>query len=130
MKKTMTSGEGNIEQIVADIAGRPLEGIADKSQGETRPAEESIPQTQDTMKTCDCCGNSYEKCFDVVIGGQTFTFDSFECAIHQLAPTCRTCGCRIVGHGTESEGEMYCCANCAREGGVIGVADNSERPLD
>jgi len=31
------------------------------------------------------------------------TFDSFECAIHALAPTCENCGIRIVGHGLEKD---------------------------
>ncbi len=41
------------------------------------------------------------------------TFDSFECAIHAMAPTCAHCGCKIVGHGVEAGGEVYCCAHCA-----------------
>ena len=50
------------------------------------------------MATCDLCGNDYDKTFQVILGGQTYTFDSFECAIHMLAPTCAHCGVRIVGH--------------------------------
>ena len=41
------------------------------------------------------------------------TFDSFECAIHAMAPTCAHCGCKIVGHGVEATGAVYCCAHCA-----------------
>jgi hypothetical protein len=37
-------------------------------------------------------------------------FDSFECAIHKMAPVCEHCGCRIIGHGVEAEGHFYCCA--------------------
>jgi hypothetical protein len=33
------------------------------------------------------------------------------------------CTCKIVGHGVEEAGTMYCCAHCARESGVEGVAD-------
>ena len=33
------------------------------------------------MPTCETCGNPYDKCFDVIIGGKHHTFDSFECAI-------------------------------------------------
>lgn len=51
------------------------------------------------MPKCDKCGNDYDKAFQVVAGGKTHTFDSFECAIHTLAPTCVHCGVRIVGHG-------------------------------
>ena len=82
-----------------------------------------------TMKTCECCGNTYDKCFEVSMNGETHVFDSFECAIQTLAPTCEHCGCRIVGHGMEDDGKMYCCAHCARESGVKGVADNADRPV-
>ena len=51
------------------------------------------------------------------------TFDSFECAIHALAPTCSHCGCKIVGHGAEHNDRFYCCAHCARESGVKGIDD-------
>ena len=77
------------------------------------------------MATCEVCGNDYDKSFEVTKAGSRHVFDSFECAIHMLAPTCAHCGCRIVGHGTESNGTMYCCANCARHDGVKGVADRS-----
>jgi hypothetical protein len=40
------------------------------------------------MKTCDVCGNEYARCFEVTLAGQTYTFDSFECAVQRLAPTC------------------------------------------
>jgi len=38
------------------------------------------------------------------MNGTAHTFDSFECAIHALAPTCRHCGMRIIGHGLENNG--------------------------
>jgi len=79
-----------------------------------------------TMAICDVCGNEYDKSFTVTRGGATYTFDSFECAIHKLAPQCAHCECRIVGHGVESEGHIYCCANCAREHGVRNLADRAE----
>ncbi len=66
------------------------------------------------MARCEVCGNDYDKSFEVVAAGARRTFDSFECAIHALAPACAHCGCRIVGHGVEEAGKMYCCANCAR----------------
>jgi hypothetical protein len=75
------------------------------------------------MARCDVCGNDYDKSFDVVFGGSRYTFDSFECAIHKLAPQCVHCGCPIIGHGIEADGQMYCCANCARQSGVSGAAD-------
>lgn len=78
------------------------------------------------MKTCHHCGNSYEKCFDLVVDGGTFSFDSFECAIHSFAPVCGRCGCRVLGHGVKGDGEIFCCAHCARQAGVNGLVDNAE----
>lgn len=72
---------------------------------------------------CEVCGNDYDKSFEVNMAGASHVFDSFECAIQALAPRCEHCGVRIVGHGTESAGHMYCCANCARVEGVTAVSD-------
>ena len=47
------------------------------------------------------------------------TFDSFECAIQAMAPTCAHCGCKIVGHGVEAAGKMFCCAHCAQHQGGL-----------
>jgi hypothetical protein len=77
------------------------------------------------MARCDVCGNEYDKAFQVTAGGRTHVFDSFECAIHKLAPACAHCQCRIIGHGVEAEGAIYCCANCARQSGVTSVADRA-----
>ena len=59
------------------------------------------------------------------MAGTSYTFDSFECAIAKLAPTCGHCGCRIVGHGSEAEGRMFCCAHCAREAGEGRIRDRA-----
>jgi hypothetical protein len=67
---------------------------------------------------CEVCGNDYDKSFTVEMGGKKHIFDSFECAIHALAPTCDHCGCHIVGHGVEQGGAIYCCAHCAHESGA------------
>lgn len=75
------------------------------------------------MSKCDVCGNDYDKAFTLDRGGEKGTFDSFECAIQAMAPECAHCGCKIVGHGVEESGTMYCCAHCARESGVEGVTD-------
>jgi hypothetical protein len=75
------------------------------------------------MPKCDTCGNEYDKAFQVVMNGRTNTFDSFECAIHKLAPTCKHCGCRIIGHGLEANGTFYCCDHCAEKAGVKGLRD-------
>ena len=77
------------------------------------------------MARCDTCGNEYDKTFEVRRGGETHVFDSFECAIHKLAPTCAHCGCRIIGHGVETRNAYYCCANCAKQHGARGVADRA-----
>ena len=75
------------------------------------------------MAHCEVCGNEYDKAFTVTMGGEDHVFDSFECAIHALAPTCAHCGTRIIGHGIESDGTMYCCAHCARHDGVDEAQD-------
>lgn len=76
------------------------------------------------MAKCACCGNEYDKAFTVTThDGGEHAFDSFECAIHMLAPTCARCGCRVLGHGAESDGTFYCCAHCARQAGVRGIDD-------
>lgn len=75
------------------------------------------------MAQCEVCGNEYDKSFEIMAEGQRHVFDSFECAIHALAPTCHHCGCKIIGHGFESDHEFYCCANCANLAGVSGMKD-------
>lgn len=70
------------------------------------------------MSPCDVCGNEYDKAFEVRYGGQAYVFDSFECAVHRLAPVCSHCGCRIMGHGVEADDSIYCCAHCARRAGA------------
>ena len=77
------------------------------------------------MAVCDMCGNEYDKAFTVTMAGKTHTFDSFECAIHTLAPTCAHCRCRIIGHGVESHGTFFCCAHCAHKSGIKGVEDRA-----
>jgi hypothetical protein len=80
------------------------------------------------MAKCDVCGNDYDKSFQIrTADGRTQTFDAFECAIHMLAPECGHCGCKIIGHGIEASGQMYCCANCARHSGVTAAVDRVEQ---
>ncbi len=78
------------------------------------------------MEKCEVCGNRYDKTITVTRDGATHVFDSFECAIHMLAPTCKHCNCRIIGHGIESDGTFYCCAHCAKHSGVKGVDDRAD----
>ena len=76
------------------------------------------------MKHCTVCGNAYDKAFEVTTAaGDTYIFDSFECAIHALAPTCAVCGIKIIGHGLEAHGTMYCCDHCAEKDGVTDLQD-------
>lgn len=75
------------------------------------------------MARCELCGNDYDKAFQVVMDGESHTFDSFECAIHALAPRCAHCGIAIVGHGVEDGGAIYCCAHCSERAGSSGIVD-------
>ena len=77
------------------------------------------------MGKCATCGNNYDKSFEVVMAGKTYTFDSFECAIQLLAPDCAHCRCKIIGHGVEENGVAYCCAHCAKESGARHVKDRA-----
>jgi hypothetical protein len=79
------------------------------------------------MATCQVCGNEYDKAFQVILGGQTHVFDSFECAIHALAPECAHCRCKVVGHGVEADGQIFCCASCATQVGVMTLRDRADR---
>jgi hypothetical protein len=76
------------------------------------------------MATCETCGNTYDKAFEIhTAAGTVHTFDSFECAVHALAPRCAHCNVRIVGHGIEANGTMFCCAHCAEHEGVPEARD-------
>ncbi|WP_308368238.1 MULTISPECIES: hypothetical protein [unclassified Microbulbifer] len=77
------------------------------------------------MKQCETCGNQYDKPMEITLHNQSHTFDSFECAIQALAPTCAHCNCRILGHGTEVGDEFYCCAHCASAAGHDEVVDRA-----
>ena len=52
------------------------------------------------MATCEVCGNDYDQAI--------------------------TAGCRIIGHGHQAGGQMFCCAHCAQESGVAGVTDRAD----
>ena len=76
------------------------------------------------MAQCEVCGNDYYLSFEVITAGKRHVFDSFECAIHRLAPVCANCGCKVIGHGVEGDATYFCCAHCARQKGVEGVDDH------
>lgn len=76
------------------------------------------------MGICATCGNQYDDTFTVTKDGQSFDFDSFECAIHKLAPSCARCGCRVIGHGVQHGDTVYCGAHCAHQAGETGLVDH------
>lgn len=80
------------------------------------------------MARCEVCGNDYDKAFTITRGSESHVFDSFECAIHAMAPVCAHCECRIVGHGMETNGTFFCCAHCAShsEGGGHTLRDRAD----
>jgi hypothetical protein len=64
-------------------------------------------------------GIQNSKAFQISMPGEgSHTFDSFECAIHALAPTCEYCG-------VEADSHFYCCAHCASMAGAEGVSDRA-----
>ena len=75
------------------------------------------------MPKCEVCGNDYDKAMEITVDGASHVFDSFECAIHALAPECDHCVCKIIGHGIESNNSFFCCAHCAHEEGVMAAVD-------
>ncbi len=77
------------------------------------------------MAQCEVCGNDYDLSFEVIAQGVSHVFDSFECAIHRMAPICEQCGCKIVGHGMQANGSFYCCAACATAAGRSGLTDHA-----
>jgi hypothetical protein len=77
------------------------------------------------MARCEVCGNEYDKTMEIRANGSTHVFDSFECAIHALAPRCEHCGCRIIGHGVEAGMHVFCCARCAEHVGQEGLRDRA-----
>jgi hypothetical protein len=76
------------------------------------------------MAMCEVCGNDYYLSFEVITAGERHVFDSFECAIHRLAPVCATCGVKVAGHGVEANNTFYCCAHCARAQGASEARDH------
>jgi hypothetical protein len=77
------------------------------------------------MAQCDVCGNEYARSFEIIADGKHYTFDSFECAAHKLAPRCQHCGCMIIGHGVEADESYFCCAHCARMAGFTALVDHA-----
>jgi hypothetical protein len=72
---------------------------------------------------CEVCENDYDKPLEITFEGEQHVFDSFECAIHALAPTCAHCGCRVIGHGVQAGEQVFCCAPCAQAADAEGLVD-------
>ena len=81
--------------------------------------------TNSEKRPCSLCGNVYDKAFTIVLDDNQYLFDCFECAIQLLAPTCAHCTCRIIGHGLEADGVMYCCVHCAEKKGEERLRDRA-----
>ena len=84
-----------------------------------------IPIIAGVITTINNVGNMNTIIGTVIIGGKRHTFDSFECAIAAVAPTCSHCSCRVVGHGVEVGNRIFCCAHCAKVAGASNVADRA-----
>lgn len=66
------------------------------------------------MSVCDGCGNRSERMFTVQThDDRVFLFDSVQCAVPILAPTCAGCLCAILGQPVEVGSITYCSAGCA-----------------
>ena len=82
-------------------------------------------KTHPMLQTCDVCGNMYAHCLEVRQRDAHYIFDCVECLIQKIAPMCRHCSCRIIGHGIEvGDAIFYCSAHCAREAGYPQVRDH------
>ena len=107
---------------LADLT-RGHANITSKAIATFRTAEKTSAHEKTFVARCEVCENEYDKAFELTVAGKRHTFDSFECAIHALAPVCPHCHCRIIGHGVEQEGKIFCCVNCARSGGKTELKD-------
>ncbi|MFD0890900.1 hypothetical protein ACFQ08_40670 [Streptosporangium algeriense] len=81
------------------------------------------------MARCEVCGNDYDMSFEVHAQGAVHVFDSFECAVHRMAPVCEHCGVKVVGHGVQVGRNWFCCAHCARQEGEEAIVDRVGIPM-
>jgi hypothetical protein len=77
------------------------------------------------IAACEVCGNDYDKAFTIDVAGTRYIFDCFECAVQAMAPVCEHCQRKVIGHGTEVQGRLFCCAHCARESTQADVRDRA-----
>lgn len=78
------------------------------------------------MKRCEVCDNEYDNLFEVKFqkGGKSYWFDCLECAAHKIAPSCRHCGVKVLGHGVQVGDQIFCGAHCARSRGFKSIVDH------
>src|SRR2546423_884036 len=67
----------------------------ESGRGARADLEAELLRVGAAMPTCEVCGNDYDKAFRGCQERRAARFDSFQCAIHSLAPTCEHCGCRV-----------------------------------
>ena len=98
--KVQTSATAEPEQRPASFLDRMREALGRAPHGLV-PSVRTAGANQ-SQAVCDVCGNDYDKAFRITQAGKTLTFDSFECAIHAMAPRCAHCQCHVIGHGIEA----------------------------
>lgn len=65
------------------------------------------------MQSCDLCGNDQNPLFMLSRDGRSGQYDSFECAIQDMAERCAHCNCAILGHPVRQQQDVFCCQHCA-----------------
>jgi hypothetical protein len=111
----------SLQPMGPHVSDMPVLGLNIRGRFDSNPSW----SPKEASMRCESCGNDYDKAFQVILAGKTHTFDSFECAIHKLAPACQHCGTRIVGHALEKDARFFCCAHCAAHEGVTELRDRA-----
>lgn len=62
---------------------------------------------------CEVCGHDSDRPIRIMQSGRQHVFDTFECAIHAMAPACGNCSVRIIGHGVERDAKAFCSIHCS-----------------
>ena len=90
-----------------------------KPQGKDSPPQHPMICSAD-QAVCEVCGSQAD-CFEVHLGGEKHVFDSFDCAMRGLMPTCSLCGSTILGPGVLVGNGSYCSYACASLSPVVEV---------
>lgn len=65
------------------------------------------------MTVCSTCRLETREPLIINYHNKNVYYCCFECAITALAPACRQCRCKVIGHGTYgSNGEIFCSHHC------------------